>query len=58
MTLEELNTYKLLMCAKYPEKANKIRENYETALCEIEDGESESHECELAYSSIKELTCE
>lgn len=55
MTLQELKTYAESMSVKYPEHGEQIRDLYFLAVTEVEDGESEAHECELAISDIDEL---
>jgi len=55
MTLQELKTYAENMSVKYPEHDEQIRELYFLAVTEVEGGESEAHECELAISDIDEL---
>jgi hypothetical protein len=41
--------------AKYPEHSDEIKDLYYLALDEIMDGGSESHECELALESMRQL---
>ena len=55
MTLQELKAYAENMSVKYPEHDEQIRDLYFLAVTEVEDGESEAHECELAISDIDEL---
>lgn len=55
MTLQELKTYAEDMSNRYPELNDQIRDLYFLAEMEVEDGESEDHECELAYSDIEQL---
>ena len=55
MTLKELKAYAENMSVKYPEHYEQIRDFYFLAVTEVEDGESEAHECELAVSDIDEL---
>ena len=55
MTLQELKVYAEEMSAKYPEHNEQIRDFYFLAVTEVEGGESETHECELAISDIDEL---
>jgi hypothetical protein len=43
------------MAEKYPQHAEEINSFYDLAKMEVEDGESEWNECELAVSDIKEL---
>lgn len=55
MTLTDLKKYAENMSVKYPEHDEQIRDLYFLAVTEVEDGESETHECELAISDIDEL---
>jgi hypothetical protein len=55
MTLRELHQYCVEKANQYPELANEIDTFYDLAVMEIEDGEPESHECELAMSDIEDL---
>jgi hypothetical protein len=58
MTLQELKSYAEEMSAKYPQLDDEIRDLYFLAVTEVEDGEPEYHECELAVGSIDELIAE
>jgi len=58
MTLQELKSYAEEMSAKYPQLDDEIRDLYFLAVTEVEDGESEANECELAVGSIDELIAE
>jgi len=58
MTLENLKKYAEGMSNTYPDLDNEIRDLYFLAEMEVEDGESETHECELAIGSIKQLISE
>jgi hypothetical protein len=40
---------------KYPALQPDIQEIYEIAVCEIEDGESESNEIEIGLSALDDL---
>lgn len=55
MTLRELHQYCVEKANQYPELANEIDTFYDLAEMEVEDGGSETHECELAISDIEEL---
>lgn len=55
MTLQQLKTYAEDMSTRYPDLNDQIRDFYFLACDEVESGESESNECELAYSDIEEL---
>ena len=55
MTLRDLYQYCVEKANQYPELANEIDTFYDLAKMEVEDGESEDHECELAVSDIEDL---
>jgi len=55
MTLRDLYQYCVEMANQYPEKATDIHSFYDLAEMEVQDGESEDNECELAYSDINQL---
>ena len=55
MTLSELKTYAEDMSNRYPNHSDQIRDLYFLACDEVEGGESEAHECELAVSDIESL---
>lgn len=55
MTLNELNKYCVEMANKHPQHAEQIKDFYDLAEMEVEDGGSVEHECELAISDIKDL---
>ena len=55
MTLRDLHQYCKEVSIKYPSMASQIMGFYDLAQMEVEDGESEDHECELAVSDIDEL---
>ena len=58
MTLSNLKTYAEGISKQYPQLDDEVRDLYFLAVTEVEDGESENNECELAISSIKELISE
>jgi hypothetical protein len=58
MTLSNLKTYAEGISRQYPQLDDEVRDLYFLAEMEVEDGESENNECELAISSIKELISE
>lgn len=39
----------------HPKHTEELRELYFLAVSEIEEGGSETHECELAYTDIQDL---
>ena len=55
MTFTELDTYAKEMMKLHPELQEDILGFVDLAEMEIEDGEPERHECELAASDIEEL---
>ena len=55
MTLRDLYQYCVETAEKYPSMASKIMGFYDLAQMEVEDGESEDHECELAVGDINDL---
>ncbi len=55
MNLSELRTEALRIIKAKPELNEEIRDLYSLAVSEIEEGGSESHECDLAYNDMLEL---
>ena len=55
MTLEQLKKICLEKIKEHPQLKTQIADTYRLAASETEDGESETHECELATSSIDEM---
>ena len=55
MTLRDLHQYCKEVSIKYPSMASQIMGFYDLAQMEVEDGESEDHECELAVGDINDL---
>ena len=55
MTLRDLYQYCVDKANEYPALSNEIHSFYDLAEMEVEDGESENNECELAISDIDEL---
>ena len=55
MTLRDLHQYCQEVVEKYPSLGSEIMEFYALAQMEVEDGESEEHECELTVSDINDL---
>ena len=58
MTLANLKKYAEGISKTYPQLDDEVRDLYFLAEMEVEDGESETHECELAIGSIDELIAE
>lgn len=56
MQLSELKTYAEKLSNAFPQMDEAIRDLYFLAADEVEAGESQAHECELAYSAMNELT--
>jgi hypothetical protein len=52
MNLSELKREVLKLIDMHPKHTEELRELYFLALSEVEDGGSETHECELALSLI------
>jgi hypothetical protein len=48
----------LRLIDKYPKQANELRDLYYLASDGVEEGESESHECDLAWRDMLELVGE
>lgn len=55
MTLKDLKTFAEAQSNKYPNHDDTIRDLFFLAISEVEDGQSETHEVELAIESIKQL---
>lgn len=55
MTIKDLKTYVKECISKFPNKREEIIEMLLLAINEIEEGGSESHECDLAYRDIEEI---
>jgi|TARA_B110001452_G_C15222068_1_gene423647 hypothetical protein len=55
MTLANLKQYAEGISKTYPQLDDEVRDLYFLAEMEVEDGESETNECELAIGSIKQL---
>ena len=58
MTLSDLKEYAEGVSKQYPQLDDEVRDVYFLAVTEVEDGESEANECELAIGSIDELIAE
>lgn len=52
MDLETLKEKTLELIQKYPEYKDDFQDYFYLAKCEIEEGGSENHECELAYGDM------
>ena len=55
MILPELKQEAIRVIKDCPELKSEIQDLYSLAISEIEEGGSESHECELALNDILEL---
>jgi uncharacterized UPF0160 family protein len=55
MSIKDLTEYCMDMIKLYPKLKDEIEDLYVLALDEIEAGESQHNECELAFCSIKQL---
>ena len=56
MQLSELKAYAEKLSNAFPQMDEQSRDLYFLAVDEVESGESEANECELAYSDMNELT--
>jgi len=54
-SLTELVEHIKMCIAQRPDLKAELMDTYEIARDEINDGESEAHECEIAEESIKEI---
>jgi hypothetical protein len=55
MQLSDLKTEVIKFVKENPDLKSEILDFYYLAVSEIEEGGSETHECELAYNDIVEL---
>lgn len=55
MTLRDLYQFCAETAEQHPEHYNAIHSFYDLAEMEVQDGEDEENECELAYSEINQL---
>ena len=55
MDLQQLKTEAIRIIKAKPELKSEIQDLFSLAISEIEEGGSESHECELAYNDMIEL---
>jgi hypothetical protein len=55
MDLQQLKTEAIRIIKAKPELKSEIQDLFSLAVSEIEEGGSESHECELAYNDMIEL---
>ena len=55
MTLKDLYQFCVKKAEQHPEYMMQIHSFYDLAEMEVQDGESEENECELAYSEINQL---
>ena len=53
--MHKLLTYCKELVDKYPKRKHEIQEIYNLCKYEIDSGESEAHEKELAYSDLDEI---
>lgn len=54
MRLDQLANHCLEMIQEFPAIENEIKDLFQLAVDEIEQGESEPHECEMCYMAIEE----
>jgi hypothetical protein len=55
MNLPELKAEAITIIKSRPDLKDKIHDLYYLAISEMEEGGSETHECQLAYSDMLEL---
>lgn len=55
MDLQQLKAEAIRIIKAKPELKSEIQDLFSLAISEIEEGGSESHECELAYNDMVEL---
>lgn len=55
MDLQQLKTEAIRIIKAKPELKSEIQDLFSLAISEIEEGGSESHECELTYNDMIEL---
>jgi hypothetical protein len=55
MNITQLKTNTLKFIAERPDLKSELVDYYQLAVSEIEEGGSEDHECELAYSDMLDL---
>jgi hypothetical protein len=53
MSIKQLADYCLGMIQEFPALENEIKDLFQLALDEIEQGESSPHECQMCYMSIE-----
>ena len=53
MRLDQLAHHCLVMIQEFPAIENQIKDLFQLAVDEIEQGESEPHECEMCYMAIE-----
>lgn len=53
MNLERLKELTKQLIADYPQHTEELVDLYQLAVDEIDEGGSEAHECELAFSDMK-----
>lgn len=53
--LKKLYTFCIEKAKEFPEHKTEIMDYYDIAYSEVEEGGSETHECELAEESINQL---
>ena len=55
MNLQQLKAEAIRIITAKPELKSEIQDLYSLAISEIEEGGSESHECQLAYGDMTDL---
>ena len=58
MNIQTLKAEALKIIKEFPDLADDVKDLFELAMTEIEEGGSESHECQLAINDMEELVKE
>jgi hypothetical protein len=58
MNIQTLKAEALKIIKEIPDLADDVKDLFELAMTEIEEGGSESHECQLAINDMEELVKE
>jgi hypothetical protein len=58
MNIQALKAEAIRIIKEIPDLENEVRDLFELAMTEIEEGGSESHECQLAINDMEELVKE
>jgi hypothetical protein len=58
MNIQTLKAEAIKIIKEFPDLADDVKDLFELAMTEIEEGGSESHECQLAINDMEELVKE